>query len=786
MTANSRTANESSAGDPLDRGAMQQIVEGRHGAPFDVLGPRTLQLNGKTVWNVRVFSPGATAVWVVPGSWQPEVHSGAELPDGALPMRVLHSLGLFTVLEEGQEAPAYYLAIERHGELSFHADPYTFPPLLSDLDMHLFAEGTQRDVYEHMGAHPRHVRGVVGTSFAVWAPNARRVSVVGDFNAWDERCNPMRLRPNGVWELFLPEVSAGAVYKYAVLSWQAGLHVLKADPYGFYAEVRPGTASRVWDLGGYRWLDDAWMNERATHNGDAAPISIYEVHAASWKPSSSPDGGAITYRDLAHQLAPYARDLGYTHVELLPIFEYPFDGSWGYQVTGYYAPTSRYGTPQDFMYFVDYCHQHGLGVLLDWVPAHFPRDEHGLRFFDGTHLYEHADPRKGEHPEWGTVVPNFARNEVRNFFVSNALFWMEKYHIDGLRVDAVASLIYLDFGRKPGEWEPNELGGRENLEAVRFVRECNTAVHEQFPAALMMAEESTAWPYVTAPASEGGLGFSLKWNMGWMHDILGYMRLDPLFRSAHQNEMTFSFTYAHSERFILPLSHDEVVHIKGSMLNKMPGDIWQKFANLRALYAFMYAHPGKKLLFMGGEFGQWSEWNFAGFLDWYVLDEHGSDGPLHAQLRMLVGDLNALLRKEAALHERDFTPDGFAWIDGSDAAHSTISWIRYGSDRQKPLVIVANFTPEAHYGYRIGVPGPGHYVEILNTDAQVYGGSNVGNLGGVASEHIAEHGYEDSIALALPPLAVVYLRGEPITPTKSAKRKSESTQKRATKQPRPA
>jgi 1,4-alpha-glucan branching enzyme len=771
MSATGRSADASTWTDPLDRGSMQSLVEGRNGAPFDVLGPRVLEMDGQRVWNVRAFLPGAAAAWVIPGARQPDAPSGVELPDGALPIRPLHSLGLFTLLDAREPTAEYYLAVERQGRVTYHADAYAIPPLLTDLDMHLFAEGMQRDVYEHMGAHPRHVLGVAGTSFAVWAPNARRVSVVGDFNGWDERCNPMRLRPNGVWELFVPDVSAGAVYKYAILSWQNGYHVLKADPYGFYAEVRPGTASRVWDLGGFRWRDDEWMGQREARNGPSAPISIYEAHAASWKPSSSPDGGGITYRDLAHQLVPYVNEMGYTHIELMPIGEYPYDGSWGYQVTGYYAPTSRYGAPQDFMYFVDYCHQHGLGVLLDWVPAHFPRDEHGLRFFDGTHLFEHADPRKGEHPQWGTVVPNFGRNEVRNFFVSNALFWLEKYHIDGLRVDAVASLIYLDFGREPGAWEPNELGGRENLEAVRFVREFNTSVSEQFPSALTMAEESTAWPFVTAPASEGGLGFSLKWNMGWMHDILGYMRLDPFFRSAHQNEMTFSFTYAHAERFILPLSHDEVVHIKGSMLNKMPGDHWQKFANLRALYAFMYAHPGKKLLFMGGEFGQWSEWNFAGYLDWHVLNGDGPDGALHAQLRTLVGDLNALLKTEAALHERDFTPDGFAWIDGSDAAHSTISWIRYGADREKPLIIAANFTPVAHYGYRIGVPGPGRYVEILNTDALLYGGSNVGNLGGVVSQRLPEHGYQDSIALTLPPLAVVYLRAEPLPEKKAARRR---------------
>jgi 1,4-alpha-glucan branching enzyme len=758
MTATTHSSASASFVDPLDRGNIEAIVQGRHGAAFEVLGQRMLRLGDRSVWNVRAWQPGAEEVWVVPGKMAPDGVTAAALPDNALPMRLLDPAGLFSLLQPDAAIQPYYLAVRRHGALSLVPDPYAFPPLLSEYDLYLMGEGTHRDAYERLGAHPRQLEGVSGVGFAVWAPNARRVSVVGDFNGWDERANPMRMRPNGVWELFLPGVSIGALYKYAILSWNQNYRVLKSDPFAFWAEVRPGTASRVWDLGGYQWGDERWLRERERRNGLDQPISIYEVHPGSWRPNSAPGSGQVTYRDLAHQLVPYVKEMGYTHIELMPVAEHPYDGSWGYQVTGYYAPTSRYGTPQDFMYLVDQCHQQGIGVLVDWVPAHFPRDEHGLRYFDGTHLYEHADPRKGEHPEWGTVIPNFGRNEVRNFFVSNALFWLDKYHIDGLRVDAVASLIYLDYGRKPGEWEPNAYGGRENLEAVSFIQECNSVVHERFPHALTIAEESTAWPKVTAPPAEGGLGFSLKWNMGWMHDILDYIKRDPIYRSHHQNEMTFSFTYAYSEKYVLPLSHDEVVHVKGSMLNKMPGDRWQRFANLRALYAFMYGHPGKKLLFMGGEFGQWSEWNFAGYLDWYVLDPQGPDGPLHEQLRTLVRDLNRLYATEPALHEGDVNPEGFEWIDGTDAAHSTIFWVRYNAGKSDAIVVACNFTPVPHYGYRVGVPGPGRYEEILNTDAEVYGGSNVGNLGGVLAEAQPMHYRSHSIALTLPPLGVVFLR----------------------------
>src|SRR5579859_1209361 len=753
--------------DSLDQGAIDALVNGRHGAPFDVLGSRVVSRDGVHLWIVRAFIPGAHRVTIIVEPEAPLAGKDghAKPPPDTLPMRQTHPAGLFSLVVPSDVAYPYQLEIERFsGVVERVADPYAFPPLLSDYDIHLMAEGKHQDLYKRLGAHPRVVNGSAGVVFGVWAPNARRVSVVGDFNGWDERINPMRLRSNGVWELFLPGIVPGALYKYAILSWSHDYRVLKADPFAFAAEVRPGTASRVWDLGGYTWGDDEWLRQRLQRNASDAPMSVYEVHPGSWKPASSSGAHSVTYRDLAHQLVPYVRDLGYTHIELMPIAEHPFDGSWGYQVTGYFAPTSRFGTPQDFMYFVDFCHQHDIGVLLDWVPAHFPKDQHGLAFFDGTHLYEHEDPRRGEQRDWGTLVFNFGRNEVRNFLISNAVFWLEQYHIDGLRVDAVASMLYLDYSRKSGEWLPNRYGGRENLDAVSFLRECNAIIHERDAHAVMIAEESTAWPYVTAPVSEGGLGFSLKWNMGWMHDILEYMKYEPIHRSFHHSELTFSFVYAFSEKFILPFSHDEVVHIKGSLLNKMPGDVWQKFANLRALYTFMYAHPGKKLLFMGGEFGQWSEWNFAGFLDWYLLDPSTPDSTRHEQLRSLIRDLNSLMRAHPALYEGDFSAEGFAWIDGSDTANSVIAFMRFGKERRDPLVIVCNFTPVPRYEYRVGVPSLSRYEEILNSDAGVYGGGNLGNLGGVDASPVPMHGHEQSIALTLPPLStVIFQAGKPLS-----------------------
>ncbi len=763
--------------DPLDQGSIDAITAGRHGAPFDVLGPRMISWRGWSLWVVRAFLPGATAAWVVPDASASMDTSNATVtasPD-AFAMCQLHPAGLFSLVMPAEKAQPYRLDVQRSsGVIERIADPYSFPPILSSFDLHLIGEGKHLDLYERLGTHPCHSQGVSGVRFAVWAPNARRVSVVGDFNGWDERAHPMRLRSAGVWELFLPDMAPGALYKYAVLSWNRDYRVLKADPFAFAAELRPGTASRVWDLSGYVWTDDVWIQDRGRHNAADAPMSVYELHAGSWRLPSRPGEQFITYRELAHELVPYVKHLGYTHIELLPIAEHPYDGSWGYQVTGYYAPTSRYGTPQDFMYFVDYCHQHGIGVLLDWVPAHFPRDEHGLAYFDGSHLYEHADPRQGEQPDWGTLVFNYARNEVRNFLIANALFWLEKYHIDGLRVDAVASMLYLDYSREPGEWVPNRYGGRENLEAVSFLRECNDTVRRRHSHTLMIAEESTAWPYVTAPTAEKGLGFSLKWNMGWMHDILEYMRHEPIHRCHHQSTLTFSLVYAFSERFILPFSHDEVVHMKGSMLNKMPGDIWQRFANLRALYTFMYGHPGKKLLFMGGEFAQLSEWNFAGALDWALLEPHSGDGRPHAQIQLLVRDLNRLLHEHASLHELDDDPAGFEWIDGSDTLHSVIAFLRFGRGKSDPLVFVCNFTPVPRYGYRVGVPLAGVYEEVLNSDAEVYGGSNVGNLGRVDSERVRMHGRPHSISLTLPPLAAIVLR-----PTRRGARASRTGASRA-------
>jgi 1,4-alpha-glucan branching enzyme len=740
--------------DPLDHGAIDALVVGAHGAPFDVLGLHRAYTDGGARAFVRTFQPDAERVWLIP---QPEREGeSAKSAPERLPMTCLHPAGLFSVALPEGASQRYQLEVERKdGRIERVVDPYALPSLFSDFDLYLIGEGRHLDLYERLGAHMRTVEGISGVAFAVWAPNARRVSVIGDFNGWDERVYPMRLHANGVWELFIPGVEPGARYKYAILSWNREYRVHKADPFAFWSEVRPGNASRVFDLNRYTWGDERWLANRAVWQVENAPLLVYEAHAGSWRPPSA--GGEVNYRDLAHQLVPYLIEMGYTHVELMPIAEYPFDPSWGYQVTGYYAPTSRYGAPDDFMYFVDYCHQNGIGVILDWVPAHFPRDQHGLAFFDGSHLYEHADPRQGEHPDWGTLVFNYGRNEVRNFLIANALYWLEKYHVDGLRVDAVASMLYLDYSRKDGAWVPNRYGGRENLEAIAFLQDFNATVQGRFPGALTIAEESTAWPGVTRAASEGGLGFSLKWNMGWMHDILEYMRRDPAHRKFHHNELTFSMLYAYSERYVLPFSHDEVVHVKGSMLNKMPGDRWQKFANLRALYAYMTAHPGKKLLFMGGELAQWDEWKFAGFLQWDLLDERSVDGPLHAQVQRLVRDLNQLVSERRALHERDFSQDGFEWIDGSDAAQSAISFLRYGADKADPLLIVCNFTPVPRPRYRVGTPFPGRYREIMNTDATQYGGSGVVNDGALKTEKAFAHGRAHSVSLTLPPLGVIML-----------------------------
>jgi 1,4-alpha-glucan branching enzyme len=631
--------------------------------------------------------------------------------------------------------------------------PEAAPPL-TDYDIHLFAEGHHYRAWEKLGAHPGSRDGEAGTWFAVLAPNAERVSVIGDFNGWDDARHPLEpLAGSGIWQGFIAGVGVGDLYKYAIRSAHDAYRAEKTDPYGFACEIRPATASRVWDLETYEWHDDLWRERAAARHAADAPMSIYEVHLGSWARVPEEGGRWLTYRELAHRLADYVTELGFTHVELLPVTEHPLDASWGYQTVGYYAPTSRFGDPDDFMYLVDTLHQAGIGVILDWVPAHFPRDAHGLGYFDGTHLYEHADPRQGEQPDWGTFIYNYGRREVMNLLIGNALFWLEVYHIDGLRVDAVASMLYLDYSRREGEWIPNPHGGRENLEAVAFLKRLNEVVYQEHPHAVTIAEESTAWPMVSRPTFLGGLGFGLKWNMGWMHDTLQYMTKDPVFRKHHHNSITFSLAYAFNENFVLPFSHDEVVHGKGSMLGKMPGDRWQKFANLRLLYGYMYTHPGKKLLFMGSEFGQWSEWNHDGSLDWHLLEIADHEG-----LQRWVRDLNTMLRAEPALHQLDFEPAGFSWIDCNDTEQSVLAYRRRGRDDDDDLVCVANFTPIPRHNYRVGVPRGGIWLEVLNSDAALYGGSGMGNLGEVRATPVAAHGCLHSLNLTLPPLAVVVFR----------------------------
>ncbi len=639
------------------------------------------------------------------------------------------------------------------------------PSILSDFDLHLFGQGKEYRIYEKMGAHLRTVSGVPGVNFALWAPNARSVSVIGDFNGWRHGATPMHLRHQdlGVWECFVPGLTAGALYRYAITSRFNDYTVEKSDPYGFAAELRPQTASIVVDIHQHQWQDEAWMQERALRQQLSSPISIYELDIGSWRRMLDRPGEhrLLTYRELAHTLAPYIKDLGFTHVELLPMTEYPYDGSWGYQVTGYYAPTSRYGSPEDFQYFVDYLHQQDIGVLLDWVPSHFPKDGFALSYFDGTHLYEYADPLKGEHKEWGTYVFDYGRSEVRNFLLASALFWLREYHIDGLRVDAVASMLYLDYSRKPGEWIPNRYGGREHLEAVDFLRQLNEAVYAEEPGTITIAEESTAWPMVTRPTYMGGLGFTLKWNMGWMHDMLDYMSLDPAYRRYHQTNITFSLMYAYNENFVLPLSHDEVVYGKKSLLSKMPGDVWQRFANLRALYGYMWGHPGKKLLFMGGEFGQWREWDYMQSLDWHLFEP--PNDPHHAQLQQYIHDLNQLYQHEPASSKLDYDPAGFSWIDFHDTDNSVVSFMRCSKNVDDTLVFVSNFTPVPRHGYRLGVPNPGEYYELINSDATRYGGSGLENGQLMPSGPIYWQSCPHSILLTLPPLATVILKRRPKT-----------------------
>jgi 1,4-alpha-glucan branching enzyme len=630
-----------------------------------------------------------------------------------------------------------------------------FELALSDFDLYLFSEGTYSRAYERLGAHLEEQDGRRGVRFAVWAPNAKSVSVIGEFNHWNPAANLMQPSLAGIWQSFIEGLGPGALYKYHLVSNFRNYLADKADPYGFATELRPHTASRVWDVDRYSWNDSAWMKTRAQNNSLGAPISIYEVHFGSWRRKPEEGNRWLSYREMAPLLADYVHHAGFTHVEFLPITEHPFDGSWGYQTTGYFAPTSRFGTPDDFMYLVDFLHQHGIGVILDWVPAHFPKDEAGPGFFDGSHLYEHADPRQGEHPDWNTFVFNYGRNEVQSFLLSSALFWLDKYHVDGLRVDAVASMLYLDYGRRQGQWIPNRYGGKENLEAIHFLRTVNEHVYAAFPDVQMIAEESTAWPQVSRPTYLGGLGFGLKWNMGWMHDVLNYMSLDPVFRSFHHNEITFSLMYAFSENFVLPFSHDEVVYGKGSMLRKMPGDGWQKFANLRLLYGFMFGHPGKKLLFMGCEFGQWSEWNHDASLDWHLLEV-----PSHAALRRWVRDLNTFYRAESSLHEWDSNPAGFEWVDCTDSQRSMLSFLRRGPNPDDQILFVCNFTPLVRENYRIGVSREGFWKEVLNSDAAMYGGSGKGNFGGLQASPLPIHGRPFSLSVTVPPLAMVVFKLE--------------------------
>ena len=626
--------------------------------------------------------------------------------------------------------------------------------LLGEVDLHLIAEGQHQRLYDKLGAHPTTLNEIYGTLFSVWAPNARRVSVVGNFNQWNGDSHPMNLNyESGIWELFIPTIEAGTIYKYEIVSSDGYLLPLKSDPFAFFAEEPPRTASIVYNLENYIWNDSEWMERRAESHHRRAPISIYELHLGSWKKKQDK---YLNYIELADELIPYVQRLGFTHIELLPINEHPFDGSWGYQPTALFAPTSRFGTPDQFREFVDRCHQAGVGVILDWVAGHFPEDQHGLIQFDGSHLYEHQDPRQGRHEEWGTLIYNFGRTEVSNFLTANALFWLEQYHIDGLRVDAVASMLYLDYNREGGDWVPNRYGSNENLDAVNFLKQLNEKIYHNFPDCVTIAEESTAWPMVSQPTSMGGLGFGFKWNMGWMNDTLEYIQRDSIHRAHHQNEITFGLLYAFHENFILPLSHDEVVHGKRSLLNKMPGDLWQQFANLRLYLTFLYTHPGKKLLFMGGEFGQWSEWNHKQSLDWHLTEEGDPNQHYHCGLQKLVADINHLYRNKRALYELDNEEGGFEWIDCSDHENGIISFIRKQVDGA-PLITICNFTPVVRSEYRIGVPNSAHYRELLNSDSSIYGGGNQGNSGGVESEPTASHGMDNSINLTIPPLGVIVL-----------------------------
>ncbi len=724
----------------LDSKIADMLVTSGYWDPFSVLGMHR-GVNGSLF--IRTIQPQAKKVYVVNDK-------GEHITE----MEKIHSGGIFQA-EFGPEAVffRYKLFIDMQYDSYICDDPYQFMPVLGEEDIYYLSEGTHLNMYEKLGAHIIEHQGTQGVCFAVWAPNAKRVSVVGNFNTWDGRRHLMRPRgSSGIWEIFIPDIKEGEIYKYELLDKNGNLLPLKSDPVGFFAEVRPATASIVYDIHKYDWQDKGYIERRREKNKLTSPISIYEVHLGSWRRKPEEDFRMLTYRELAEELVSYVKEMGYTHVEFLPIAEHPFDGSWGYQVIGMYAPTSRFGTPDDFKYLVDSFHKEDIGVIVDWVPGHFPKDSHGLSNFDGTSLYEHEDPRRGEHKEWGTKIYNFGRNEVNNFLVSNALFWLKEYHIDGLRVDAVASMLYLDYDRKEGEWIPNQYGGRENIEAISFLRRVNEKVFGEDKGFTTVAEESTAWPMVSRPSYLGGLGFGYKWNMGWMHDTLEYMSKDPIYRRYEHDKMTFGLIYAFNENFVLPLSHDEVVHMKGSMIGKMPGDKWQKFANLRAYYGYMYGHPGKKLLFMGGEFAQDREWAYAESLSWHLLKDK-----YHKGVQRMIKDINLLYKETKALYEVDFEPKGFEWINMNDRDASVFSFIRYGQHKEDFVVVISNFTPVVREKYLLGVPEDCEYEEIFNTDKEIYGGSGKWENQGIKSLGKPWDFKASSIRINLPPLATIIL-----------------------------
>lgn len=719
---------------------MFQVINSEHSDPHNILGMHVIEKEGVCI---RMFIPQAKSIKIT--------DIGSEK---VYDMEKIHVDGFFDLLiPDKTEAFDYeFTAKDYYGNVWTAKDSYSFSPVISDFDMHLFNNGNHYEIFDKLGAHLMEIDGISGVNFAVWAPNAKRVSVIGDFNAWDGRRHTMRHRANsGVWEIFVPGVQMMDIYKFEIKAKNNDVF-LKADPYANFAEVRPKTASIVYDINQYKWNDKKWMSERDKLPHDR-PINIYEVHLGSWRHNPDEASRSLTYLELAKELVEYVKEMGYTHIELMPVEEHPFDGSWGYQVTGYFAPTSRFGEPKEFMEFVDICHQNEIGVILDWVPAHFPKDAFALAKFDGTCLYEHSDPRKGEHPDWGTLIFNFGRNEVKNFLISNAIFWIEKYHIDGLRVDAVASMLYLDYGKKDGEWVPNKYGGNESEEAVEFIKHMNSVILGKNPGAMMIAEESTAWAGVSHDLQSGGLGFKYKWNMGWMNDFLRYISTDPIYRKHHHNDLTFSMIYAYTENFVLVLSHDEVVHGKGSMIRKMPGDLWQKFANLRLSYGFMYSHPGKKLMFMGSEFAQFDEWNEAKSLDWHLLEyDH------HSTMHKFVKDLSHLYKKEKAFWINDSNKCGFEWINGGDWQACIVSFARHDTVNNETIIVICNFTPETYMNRRVGVPFAGEYAEILNSDNEIYGGSGVINSTPIKSDKEKWDGKENSILLKVPPLGVTILK----------------------------